>query len=1172
MCIEYSQPHRTEVFMRALLFSILHVIGCGSVYANDWPITVDQAQDPHPFHYDASLWKHVPTEYLQNAEACMLFASSVHLIEADGTIESTIHDVTRLNSRNSIENLGEYRRVVFHPNYEKLTLNRACIHKQDGRTVKIEPRHVHLRDSSTDFETYNPTKTLVISFPGLEVGDVIDVKWTTRGKSPEQQGKFYYRYQFGAVGYPIVQDEFIVRIPKGTPFHHATVNGTLRPKIHQSKKQIAYRWIAKNIDRLPRDPDRPSNEEFRLQVCCSTFKDWKEVAQWKAKLRQHCWQCTPQIRKLVQRLTKGLTNPIDKARVLTHWVKQNLRYVGKGEYHDYTPHPPARVFLDRQGDCKDGCQLLAVMLKEVGIPTSFVTLGTRGDGQVLKNVPSAWGTHALLMITIDNQRHWIDTTATLAGWNVLPINSRDRDCYVTNDKDIHFTRTPTIQPNDHKFEQYSTVHIGLDGTTYNTRIERTYGLAAYHQRNRWLKVSVGEREHKMLKSLREDHNQAELESFEIDDRSLEDVDHRMRSKVKFTIPHHFTGKSKLEASFSDGRVWNYLLAYNAASPRTVPLELYTPTTSTHKYTITSAAGFEPDGLPKSKTIQSRWGSFSRKLRWGKTYRTVHIEFTFQINQIVIQPEEMNEFRQFHKEVKEYYRVWIALEKVNHLQNVPALEVVRAFVPMDVHSAKTLARIYLHHGQFNDAERILAQARTWRPDEKSLWELSLKAANTLKKKLSIQRQLVERFLDDPSQVVALASLLIEQGRHELAQPVLSAMAKTSTNAVRFLAYHQLARSLTAQKKYKQALAQLKEAERVNQKVKLKPLAIHLLRGRIYEEQKNYDASIVAYEDALKLEKTSKAILTALIRVAKANGDHPQSLRYLRRYLVTVGDDFHAMLDAADLCLSLSRFDDAEELALRARQEKFHVDVQRILGLVAFHRKDYQQAVHHLTRCDPTPEVIAGLIQSYIPLGELREAERQWHIIQNRRIPIKGQLILPLNQLKELLARRNDLLSVIRPSTRAKSVWIIHIDLFVCAEHAHRHGQITLAKSLVDQALDGKTFGAALALRAEMFLTQGQLIEAFTQVERALEMDVTEARAWFVRGRIYQEREQAQEAVTDLEKAVALSQHKNVPMLKALSQAQWQAGFKDRARQTIDEALRIAPSDIVLKKLSESYRIR
>ena len=1156
--------------MRAIFISILVLVGTESVYAKKWPIAIGHARDPHPFQYDALLWKQVPTEYLRNAEACVLFASSVHLVENDGTIESTIHDVTRLNSRNSIESLGEYRRLIVHPSYEKLTLNRACIYKQDGRTVKIEPRHVHLRDSSTDFETYNPTKMLVISFPGLEVGDVIDVKWTTRGKPPEQQGKFYYRYQFGAVGYPIVRDEFIVRVPKGTPFHHVTVNGILRPKIQKSRKHYTYRWIARNVNRLPRDPDRPSNEEFRLQVCCSTFKDWMEVAQWKTNLRKHCWQCTPEIRKLVKRLTKGLTKPIEKASVLTHWVKQNLRYVGKGENHDYTPHPPGQVLRDRQGDCKDGCQLLAVMLKEAGIPAFFVTLGARGDGHVIKNLPSPWGTHALLMVKIDNQRHWIDTTATLAGWNVLPINSRDRVCYVIRNNGIHLTKTPSIKPEDHRFEQFSTVHIGLDGTTYNTRIERTYGLAAYHQRNRWLKIPAGEREYKVLKNLREDHSQALLDSFEIDERSLQDVDHRLRSKVKFTIPHHFEGKSKLEASFSDGRVWNYLLAYNAKSPRKVPLELYTPTISTHKYTITSAAGFEPDGLSSSKTIQSKWGSFSRKVRWGKTYRTIHIDFSFQINHIIVQPEEMNEFRQFYREVKEFYRVWIALEKVNHLDNAAVLETIRAFTPWDVHSAKTLARIYLHHGRFEDAERVLAQARAWRPKEKQLWEMSLLAATTLKKKLSIQRQLVENFRDDPTQVVALAGLLIEQGRHELAQPVLAAMAKTSTDAVQFFACHQLARSLTAQKKYTQALEQLKAAERANKKVKLKPLVIHLLRGRIYEEQKQYQESITAYEQALKLDKTSKEILTALIRVAKANGDHPQSLRYLRRYLVSVGDDFHAMLDAADLCLSLSRFDDAEELALRARQEKFHIDIQRILGLVAYHRKDYQQAVHHLSRCDPIPSVIAGLIQSYIPLGELREAERQWHRLQNRRIPIKGELVLPINQLKGLLARRKEILNVIRPSTRAKSIWIIHIDLFVCAEHTHLQGQAKLAKSLLDRALDGKTFGAALALRAEMNLEQGRLIDAFKQVNRALEMDAVEARAWFVRGRIYFEREKMQEAVSDLEKAVVLSQHKDVKILKALSQAQWQAGLKARAKQTIEEALRIAPSNVNLKKLLETYR--
>ena len=48
-----------------------------------------------------------------------------------------------------------------------------------------------LRNVATDFQVYDADKQLIVSFPALEVGDVIEVKWTTRGKNPEHGGQFF---------------------------------------------------------------------------------------------------------------------------------------------------------------------------------------------------------------------------------------------------------------------------------------------------------------------------------------------------------------------------------------------------------------------------------------------------------------------------------------------------------------------------------------------------------------------------------------------------------------------------------------------------------------------------------------------------------------------------------------------------------------------------------------------------------------------------------------------------------------------------------------------------------------------------------------------------------------------------------------------------------------------
>src|SRR5262249_13212506 len=139
-------------------------------------------------------------------------------------------------------------------------------------------------------------------------------------------------------------------------------------------------------------------------------------------------------------------------------------------------------------------QLLAVMLTEAGIKAELATLGTLDDGQVHPDVPSPWGTHAILLVTIGKQQHWIDTTSRLAGWDFLPRDDRDPLCYITDGKGkARLVRTPPLTPADYRVEQSTEVWIDPEGSTRCQREVVSHGSAAIAQRDRYLEVPPGER-------------------------------------------------------------------------------------------------------------------------------------------------------------------------------------------------------------------------------------------------------------------------------------------------------------------------------------------------------------------------------------------------------------------------------------------------------------------------------------------------------------------------------------------------------------------------------------------------------------------------------------------------------------------------------------------------------
>src|SRR5262249_25958807 len=150
--------------------------------------------------------------------------------------------------------------ITYDPSYQKLTLNEARILKKDGRLVAVEPRHAQLRDVSTDYLVYDRDKVLILSLPGLEVGDVFEAKWTVRGKNLEHDGRFFTRSAFGAPAYPVALDEFKVRVPTTMPFRYAVVGAKNEPSVTEDDDTRTYVWGARNNKPLPQDDNLPPRD------------------------------------------------------------------------------------------------------------------------------------------------------------------------------------------------------------------------------------------------------------------------------------------------------------------------------------------------------------------------------------------------------------------------------------------------------------------------------------------------------------------------------------------------------------------------------------------------------------------------------------------------------------------------------------------------------------------------------------------------------------------------------------------------------------------------------------------------------------------------------------------------------------------------------------------------
>ncbi len=635
-----------------------------------WPVERGPSRELVPYAVDLESIRKAPPELLTDYPAFYLHAATSYRIEADGTVECTTHEVIRLNNRKGIDQVGEHRNVSYCPAHEKLTLNEARVIKSPRRVVAVEAKNVQLRDVQTDYSVYDSSKELIISFPTLEVGDVVEVKWTTRGRNPEYTGQYFTRYQFGEDKYPIWQEAFSVWVAKGKAFKHALFNThllknpRLEPERLDDNGNAVFIWRVDDRRPVVKEDHPPSKELLRPGIAISTFPSWDAVADWERKVRADCGECTPELKEIVRRVKQEHKAPDAIARELTHWFRTNIRYVSTGDRHDFTPHAPAHVYKNRFGDCKDGVQFLFVLLKEAGIAAGPVSLSPLGDGQILADVPSPWSTHALLHVPIDGKDHWIDTTAAYAAWDFLPYSDRDRVAYIVDDKRFVMTRTPKYMASDNRTETVTKMTVDDDGTSHNVRTVEYFGEAALLKRDEWLDVSAKERRRLIRGDLLDAHSRARFGEVVIDDKNLRSCIDPVRMQYAFDVPGHLHGQGALQGSISDNALWGSLLGITVDPDRESALELKQPFESKHRYVVEAPKGFVLVDPPEVEEIRSKWGRFSVKAKADLKGRRWTIDFHTRLDHPRVERADLLEFRKFQEEVQAAFHVEVAMRALD----------------------------------------------------------------------------------------------------------------------------------------------------------------------------------------------------------------------------------------------------------------------------------------------------------------------------------------------------------------------------------------------------------------------------------------------------------------------------------------------------------------------------
>ena len=329
---------------------------------------------------------------------------------------------------------------------------------------------------------YSDYRQRHISVTALQPGDTLEYRTVTRVLTPLAPGNFWYQYTFPK-GIAVKEDRLELDVPETRDVKLKTP--TRQPEIQETADRRIYTWVVKDIQ-PERDKDKErdredADEETGPDVQLTTFTDWKQIAQWYAKLQGERMTVDDSVRKKADELTKGADTPTEKARRLYDFVARNVRYVsislGIGRYQ---PHSASDVLANGYGDCKDKHTLFSALLRAEGIKSYPVLIDS--SRKIDEDIPSpAQFDHVITAARLGTgpELTWLDTTPEVTPFGLILYQLRNKQAVVASEgSEGGLQRTPADSPIK------TFMHFTLDGKfSSSARSMRTLEFTAQGDRD-----------------------------------------------------------------------------------------------------------------------------------------------------------------------------------------------------------------------------------------------------------------------------------------------------------------------------------------------------------------------------------------------------------------------------------------------------------------------------------------------------------------------------------------------------------------------------------------------------------------------------------------------------------------------------------------------------------------
>ena len=606
-------------------------------------------------------------DYPKETVAVVLLDDEQTTIKDNGEIETRTrlaYKLIRPEARRRFDSA-----VARFANDTKITFFKAWTITPDGHEFEVKERDA-AEISLSSFELYSDEKAKILRFPEANPGSVVGYELVQKQRPYHLDDEWEFQDTI-----PVRRSRFSIQLPPGWEYTTFFENhADIKPQENGANQVV---WETTDSPAIEVEPDMPAWNSVAAEMLVKYFPrdpamrsktsgSWKEIGNWYNTLTTTSRDATPQIQQKVAELTAGMTDPLEKMKVLADYTQQKIRYaaieIGIGGHQ---PHPAGQVFAHQYGDCKDKATLLGSMLHEIGIESYYVLINTE-RGTTAPGFPSVRFNHAIIAIRLpdsvsDNSLYavvkhpklgrilFFDPTDEYVPLGYIPWQEQQNYGLMVTPEGGELILLPLLPPSTNRLLRTAKFTLSAGGDLSGEIQEVRWGGPAESSRREYLEIAPAQRAKVLEEFVGNFLNNFTMTNATLD--NLEKFDDTLTINYKFVAQGYAKSAGSLlivRPRVVGSKETILLSLLSLKKPRQYAVEFDEATRQDDLFDITLPAGYVVDELPKPVEAECEYASYKSDVEVSGG--TLHYKRTYVVKDVMVPTPKLNDVRDFFRQV------------------------------------------------------------------------------------------------------------------------------------------------------------------------------------------------------------------------------------------------------------------------------------------------------------------------------------------------------------------------------------------------------------------------------------------------------------------------------------------------------------------------------------------